>query len=202
MCPPIGASRYLFHSLQLCGLHRMTKKEIRSRSLLVKEQRTMPSLFSLFRCKCLQFELWNLIQHRTHPETQPQEGRLTLRLLSRWSTPRQPTHALIFHFFLIFLFITLLFIPTLIRLSLCSCCPLTQVWSLIVVFHEQTRHITLLVFVRWSWILCVDAGLDRMWYEWLVHMRGFCFWNWENKSNHTGPLRGLKVHKEMSRWGG
>ena len=33
----------------------------------------------------------------------------------------------------------------------------------------------------------------------LVHMWGFCFWNWENESDHTGPWQGSKCTK---RWAG
>lgn len=104
VCPPIGASfkrfRYLLHSPQLCGLHHMVKKEERSGSLLVKERRTMSSFFLPLRCERLQFELCNLIRRRTRPVTRPQERGLTLRLLSRRSTLRQPPHAVIFHSFL------------------------------------------------------------------------------------------------------
>lgn len=159
----------------------------------------MSSLCFLLRCECLQFELCNLIWCRTRPVTQPQEGRLTLRLLSRRSMLRQPPHALIFHLFLIcalfFLF------PTLILLSLCSCClsfnsGLIPHYCLII--HEQTRHIAQLVFVRWNWLSYVNAGSGLTSSE-LVHMWGFCFWNWENKSNHAGPWEGSKCTK---RWAG
>lgn len=102
---------------QLCRLHHMAKKEERGRFLLVKREQC--PLFSPLTSERLQFELCNLIRRRTRPLTMPQEGRLTLRLLSRRSTLRQPPHALIFHSFLMY---ALLFYLTLIPLSLCSCC--------------------------------------------------------------------------------
>lgn len=150
VCPPIGASfkksRYLLHSPQLGGLHRMAKKGVTLSRLRSREQ--CPLFSPALRCKRLQFELCNLIRCRTHPVTQPQEGGLTLRLLSRRSTLRQPPHVLIFHSFLI---CTLSFFPTLIPLSLCSCClpfDLSLIPHYCLVICEQTRQIVLLVFVQ------------------------------------------------------
>lgn len=202
MCPPIGASfkesRYLLRSPRLCGLHHMARKEERSRSLLVKEQRTMSSLFSPLRCERLQFALCNLTRRETRPVTQLQEGRLTLRLLSRRSTLTQPPHALIFHLFLI---CALLLFPTLIPLSLCSCC-LSFDPSLIphdcAIIREQTRRTALLVFVRRSWLSYVSAGPGLTASE-LVHMLTFVSGTGRTSKTTLELLRELKVHKGMSR---
>lgn len=106
----------------------------------------MSSLFSLLRFKCLQFELCNLIWRRTRPVTQPQEGRLTHRLLSRRSMLSRPPHALIFHLLLI---CAHLLFPALVPLPLNSCClsfnpGLIPHYCLII--HEQTRPVALSCF--------------------------------------------------------
>lgn len=120
----------------------------------------MSSLFSLLRSKCLQFELCNLIWCRTRPVTQPQEGRLTLRLLSRRSTLRQPPQL----FSTCSSSVLSYFFPTLIHFSVCSHClsfnpSLIPCYCLIV--RKQTRLIALLAFVRWSWLSYVNAGSQR-----------------------------------------
>ena len=166
MCPPIGTSfkkpRYLLDYPQLSGQHHMAKTEERSCSLLLKEQRTMCSLFSPVRCERLQSELCNSIQRGTCPVTQSQEGRLTLRLLSRRSTLTQPPHVLIFHFFLICPSLGFFSYPS--CFFLCSCClhlnP-TLIPHYCLLICKQTAHTALLfVFVCQRWHLGFNAGSE------------------------------------------
>lgn len=89
------------------------------------------------------------------------------------------------------------FLPSSFFLSVLVCL-LTQAWSLIIVISSVSKQDTLLCcFLSDKDGFYVNAG-SGLTASKPVHMQGFCFENRENRSYHTG----LKVHKEMSGWGG
>lgn len=141
-----------------------TKTDERSHFLRVKEQRTMLLLFSSLR-----FELCNSIGDSSQSCTDPDTETHTKSIVQTVHLDSAPTGS---HFPL------LVFLPSsFFVFSLCVHLKLA------LISRPLAANV---VFVGRSWRLCFGAGPE---FNTSVphHMRGFCAWNWRNKSDHTSP---------------